>query len=284
MEEKEKWLADLVKAALAEDAARKDETTRLLVEAARLGDACIRAKDAGVISGHRAAEEVFRTLDPSIAYSAAAPDGSRVQRGAAVARVYGHVRAILSGERTALNFLQHLSGVATLAAAFVEKVKGTGVVILDTRKTTPGLRLLEKAAVVHGGARNHRASLAGMVLVKENHIAAAGGLTAALERLGSQRLALAEIEVGSLDELRMLRETPPKRVMLDNFEPEAVREAVAEIKAWSVVPEVEVSGGVDLGTVARYAIEGVNFISIGAITNQATVLDMSLDLEGVDRK
>lgn len=284
MEEKEKWLADLVKAALAEDAARKDETTRLLVEAARLGDACIRAKDAGVISGHRAAEEVFRTLDPSIAYSAAAPDGSRVRRGAAVARIYGHVRAILSGERIALNFLQHLSGVATLAAAFVDKVKGTGVVILDTRKTTPGLRLLEKAAVVHGGARNHRASLAGMVLVKENHIAAAGGLAAVLERLGSQRLALAEIEVGSLDELRMLRETPPKRVMLDNFEPEAVREAVAEIKAWSVVPEIEVSGGVHLDTVARYAIEGVNFISIGAITNQATVLDMSLDLEGVDRK
>ena len=284
MEEKEKWLADLVRTALAEDAARKDETTRLLVEAARLGDACIRAKDAGVVSGHRAAEEVFRALDPSIAYSAAAPDGYRVQRGAVVARVYGHVRAILSGERTALNFLQHLSGVATLAAAFVEKVKGTGVVILDTRKTTPGLRLLEKAAVVHGGAQNHRASLAGMVLVKENHIAAAGGLAAALERLGSQRLALAEIEVASLDELRMLRETPPKRVMLDNFEPEAVREAVVEIRGWSVMPEIEVSGGVDLDTVARYAIEGVNFISIGAITNQATVLDMSLDLEGVDRR
>lgn len=284
MEEKEKWLTDLVKAALAEDAARKDETTRLLVEAARLGDACIRAKGAGVVSGHRAAEEVFRALDPSIVYSAAAPDGSRVQRGATVARVYGHVRAILSGERTALNFLQHLSGVATLAAAFVEKVGGTGVVILDTRKTTPGLRALEKAAVAHGGGQNHRASLAGMVLVKDNHIAAAGGLAAALERLGRERLAGAEIEVASLEELRMLRETPPKRVMLDNFEPEAVREAVAEVKSWSVVPEIEVSGGVELDTVALFAVEGVNFISVGAITSRATVLDMSLDLEGVDRR
>jgi nicotinate-nucleotide pyrophosphorylase (carboxylating) len=284
VEEKEKWLGDLVKAALAEDAARKDVTTRLLVEAVRLGDACIRAKAPGVVSGHVPAQEVFKALDPSIAYSAVAPDGASIQRGAVVTRVYGHVRAILSAERTALNFLQHLSGVATAAAAFAARVKGTGVVILDTRKTTPGLRLLEKAAVVHGGGLNHRRDLASMILVKENHIAAAGGLAAVLGKLGAANLAVAEIEVASLEELRALREMPPKRVMLDNFEPETVREAIAELKGWTAVPEVEVSGGMNLDNVAAFAIPGVNFISIGALTSQAAIVDMSLDIEGVDRK
>ncbi len=284
MEEREKRLDELVRTALAEDAARKDATSKLLVDAARIGDAVVRAKEPGVVSGHAAAAAVFRTLDPSIVYSAAAPDGERVQKGSVVARVYGHVRAILSAERTALNFLQRLSGIATLAAAFTERVRGTGVVILDTRKTTPGLRLLEKSAVVHGGARNHRADLAAMILVKENHIAAAGGLVEALAKLGSARVRDAEIEVRSLEELRMLKDAPPKRIMLDNFEPALVREAVGEIKGWAVVPEIEVSGGVNLDTVAAYAVPGVDFISVGALTNRAPALDMSLDLEGVDRK
>jgi len=284
VEENEKWLGDLVKTALAEDAARKDVTTRLLVDAARLGDAVLRARALGVVSGHRAAQEVFRALDPSIAYSAVAGDGALVHRGAAVARVYGRVRAILSAERTALNFLQHLSGVATTTAAFVEKVKGTSAVILDTRKTTPGLRILEKAAVVHGGGRNHRSGLADMILVKDNHIAAAGGLGAVLERLGASNLPNAEIEVASLEELMVLKERPPKRIMLDNFDPEAVAEAVSEIRRWTIVPEIEVSGGVTIDTVAAYATAGVDFISIGSLTSQASVLDMSLDLEGIDRR
>ena len=206
MEDREKTLAEIVRRALVEDAARKDVTTRLLVDAARLGDAVIRAKAPGVVSGHEAAREVFSALDASIAYSPMAPDGSPVGSGAAVARVYGHVRAILAGERAALNFLQHLSGIATTTAAFVERVKGTGVVILDTRKTTPGLRVLEKMAVVHGGGQNHRANLAELILVKENHIAAAGGLASVLKKLGSGRLSQAEIEVTSMAELRMLRE------------------------------------------------------------------------------
>lgn len=284
MEENEKWLADLVKSALTEDAARKDVTTRLLIDASRLGDAVIRAKAPGVVSGHRAAQEAFRALDQGIAYSAVAPDGARIERGAAVARIYGHVRAILSAERTALNFLQHLSGVATLTAAFVAAVKGTAAVVLDTRKTTPGLRVLEKAAVAHGGGRNHRFGLADMILVKDNHISAAGGLEAALKKLGAAKLADAEIEVASIEELRVLKETPPKRVMLDNFERGAVAEAVAEIKGWAVVPEIEVSGGVTLDTAAAYAAAGADFLSIGALTNQAPVLDMSLDLEGIDRR
>ncbi|MDD4856637.1 MAG: carboxylating nicotinate-nucleotide diphosphorylase [Candidatus Krumholzibacteria bacterium] len=283
MEEREKRLGDLVKAALSEDAARKDVTTRLLVDASRLGDASVRARDIGIVSGQNAALETFRALDPSIAYSAAAPDGSRVQRGTVVARIYGHVRAILSAERTALNFLRHLSGVATLTAAYVAKVNGTGVVVLDTRKTTPGLRALEKEAVVHGGGRNHRSDLAAMILVKENHIATAGGLAAVVAKLGAKHMASAEIEVASLEELRALRETPPKRIMLDNFEPVAVAEAVAEIKGWTMAPEIEVSGGVNLENVASYAMAGVDYISIGSLTSAAPALDMSLDLEGIDR-
>jgi nicotinate-nucleotide pyrophosphorylase (carboxylating) len=273
-----------VKAALAEDAARKDITTRLLVETSRLGDAVIRAKASGIVSGHRAAQATFKALDQAIAYSAAASDGTFVERGAAVARVYGHVRPILSAERTALNFLQHLSGVATLTAAFVERVRGTAAVILDTRKTTPGMRILEKEAVLHGGGRSHRSGLADMILVKDNHIAAAGGLEAALRKLSASNLAGAEIEVASLEDLRALRERPPRRIMLDNFEPEMVREAVVEIKGWAKVPEIEVSGGVSLDTVAAYAAVGVDFISVGALTNRAPALDMSLELEGIDQK
>ena len=285
MEDREKTLAEIVRRALAEDAARKDVTTRLLVDAARLGDAVIRAKAPGVVSGHEAAREVFSALDASIAYSPMAPDGSPVGSGAAVARVYGRVRAILAGERAALNFLQRLSGIATTTAAFVERVKGTGVVILDTRKTTPGLRVLEKMAVVHGGGQNHRANLAELILVKKNHIAAAGGLASVLKKLGSDRLNQAEIEVTSVAELRMLREGTPKRVMLDNFAPDAVAAAVAEIQSWAErTPEVEVSGGMSLDTVAQYAIPGVNFISVGSLTSQAPVLDMNLTVEGTDKK
>jgi nicotinate-nucleotide pyrophosphorylase (carboxylating) len=283
VEEREKRLGDLVRAALAEDAARKDVTTRLLVDASRLGDASIRAEGPGVISGQKAALETFRALDPSIAYSATTPDGSSVQRGTVVARVYGHMRAILSAERTALNFLRHLSGVATLTAAYVAKVKETGILILDTRKTTPGLRALEKEAVVHGGGRNHRVDLASMILVKENHIASSGGLAAAVAKLGAGHLASAEIEVTSLEEFRALRDTPPRRIMLDNFEPEAVAEAVAEMNGWTTVSEIEVSGGVNLENVVSYAIAGVGYISTGAITSGAPPLDMSLDLEGIDR-
>lgn len=281
MDDRERRVAETVKAAILEDAARRDATTKLLVDAGRAGDAVIRAKARGVVSGHDAAREAFRALDPAIAYSAASPDGSRVEPGAAVARIYGRVRAILSAERTALNFLQHLSGVATLAAAFAEKVAGTGAVILDTRKTTPGLRFLEKEAVVHGGGRNHRADLASMILVKDNHIAAAGGIAAAVKRLGAARLAESEIEVGSLEELRVLRDTPPLRIMLDNFDPAGVAEAVAEMRGWPVRPEIEVSGGVSLENAAAYAAAGVDFISVGALTSRAGVLDMSLDLEGV---
>jgi nicotinate-nucleotide pyrophosphorylase (carboxylating) len=281
LEEVEKSLIEIVKKALAEDAVREDVTSRLLLKRGLTGDAVIKAKGRGIVSGHEAAELVFKTLDKTISYVAAATDASSVEKGQAVARMRGRVHAILGGERAALNFLQHLSGVATLTAAFVEKVKSTGVVILDTRKTTPGMRPLEKKAVRNGGGENHRWNLSQMILVKENHVKGAGGFAKVLEKLGPENLGRAEIEVASLADLAELRETPPMRIMLDNFTPEMVAEAVSAVRGWGgLPPQIEVSGGVDLSNVARYAIPGVSFISIGSLTAQAPILDMSLILEG----
>jgi len=269
---------ELVGRALEEDASFNDRTTRLLVSENTVGNAIIRVNSAGVISGQSCAETVFRLLDSDILYSPVAGDGSRVKPADTIARMSGKLTAILSGERTALNFLQHLSGIATLTAAFVERVKGTGVVILDTRKTTPGLRFLEKEAVVHGGGRNHRANLGRYILVKENHITAACGLPAVLDKLRTN-LHEAEIEVSSLDELRSLRDRQVGRVMLDNFTPSMLTAALEELKRWDRTPEVEVSGGIDLDTITSYAQKGVDFISVGSLTSSAPVLNMTLMVE-----
>ncbi|MCK4236214.1 MAG: carboxylating nicotinate-nucleotide diphosphorylase [Candidatus Krumholzibacteria bacterium] len=276
----EELVVKLARMALEEDAALRDQTTGLLVDSCIVGTARIRAVAAGVISGQRSADAVFGLLDEGIVYSPAIKDGEHVTSGGVVATVEGRLAAILSGERTALNFLQHLSGIATLTARFVEKVKGTGVVILDTRKTTPGLRLLEKRAVLHGGGCNHRVNLEEQVLVKENHISAAGGLGVVLEKLGGARFGMAEIEVSSLDELRVLRGSPPGRVMLDNFEPWMLEEALRELEGWGPgVSEVEVSGGVTLETIGEFAKPGVDFISIGSLTSSAPALDLSLIID-----
>jgi len=264
--------------ALAEDGASADVTTRLLVPDDLEGSAVIIAKAAGVISGQECAAEVFRQLGGEVDYTPLAKDASRVTPGTPVAGLKGPLHVILSGERTALNFLCHLSGIATVTAAFVERVFGTGVTILDTRKTTPGLRLLEKRAVVHGGGANHRQDLASYILVKENHIASAGGVEAALERLGGF-LEGCEIEVRELDELESLSASPPGRVMLDNFTPASIREAVDMTGGWTRRPEIEVSGGITLDNVADHAIEGVDFISVGSITASAASLDLSLLVE-----
>lgn len=266
-----------VAAALDEDAASRDVTTRLLVPQRSRGRAVVVARAAGVISGQEVASLVYERLGGA-RWTALVPDGAEVAAGAEAARVEGALRAILSGERTALNFLGRLSGVATLTAAFVRAVAGTGVRILDTRKTTPGLRLLEKQAVAHGGGANHRSDLASMILVKENHIAAAGGIEAAVEALGD-RLPDSEIEVRSIDELRALSRTPPGRVMLDNFDPARVAAAVEELAGWPARPEIEVSGGITLGSAASYAIAGVDYISIGALTSAASALDLSMLVE-----
>jgi nicotinate-nucleotide pyrophosphorylase (carboxylating) len=270
-----------VERALREDAAFDDITTGSLVGEGARGRAVVRARAAGVISGQDCARMVFSIIDPSISYDAARGDGSSVEREEILATVEGSLRAILSGERTALNFLQHLSGIATSVRRFVERVDGTGARILDTRKTTPGLRILEKEAVLHGGGVNHREDLARLVLVKENHIAAAGGLERVIELLGDG-IGKAEIEVTSLEELKKLRGRAPWRIMLDNFTCDGVREAMDEVAGWDPKPEIEVSGGVTIGTVGDYAALGVDFISVGSITASAPALDMSLIVEEVE--
>jgi nicotinate-nucleotide pyrophosphorylase (carboxylating) len=283
VEELEKLVEDLARRALDEDAARRDGTTRLLIDERLTGQASIRAKSPGTISGHEAAAAVFRLVDRSVGYEPVAVNGSSVSSGGVVASVSGRLSSMLSAERTALNFLQHLSGISTLTAEYVRRVKGSGVVILDTRKTVPGLRILEKRAVVHGGGRNHRTDLAGMMLVKENHITAAGGLAAVVERLGGVRLREAEIEVTSLDELRMLKHSPPRRIMLDNFSPEMLENALNELRSWEDdIPEVEVSGGITLQTVAVFARPGVDYVSVGSITSSAPALDLSMTIDKVN--
>jgi nicotinate-nucleotide pyrophosphorylase (carboxylating) len=272
-------LIDVVRRALEEDAAGDDVTTRILVGERVEGRAVITVRAAGVASGQKCARAVFSVLDGSMEYEVSQPDGSSVRPGDIIAVVRGNLRAILSGERTALNLLQHLSGVATLTRSFVEKVRGTGATILDTRKTTPGLRALEKEAVLHGGGKNHRADLAGLILVKDNHITAAGGLDAVIRCLG-ERLGDAEIEVTSIEELRRFSNRPPLRIMLDNFDPSSVERALQEMKGWKHRPQVEVSGGVTIDTVGEYALNGVDFISIGSLTSSAPALDMSLSIEG----
>jgi len=267
-----------VAAALAEDEAAADATTKLLVPESLSGRAVIVSRGAGVISGQDCAAAVFRQLGGEVTYDSSAPDGTAVSPGTLVARLEGPLGRILSGERTALNFLCHLSGIATLTAAFVEKVSGTGVRILDTRKTTPGMRTVEKKAVVHGGGLNHRHDLASYILVKENHIAAAGGIEGALERLGDF-LDGCEIEVRDPGELMSLSALPPGRVMLDNFTPPQIREAVRLAGSWKRPPEIEVSGGITLDNVEEYTIEGVDFISVGALTASAPSLDLSLLVE-----
>jgi nicotinate-nucleotide pyrophosphorylase (carboxylating) len=269
-------ILEAVKKALDEDSAAEDITSRLLVPEGLSGRARIIARAAGVISGQQCARAVFNMIDQAVEYVPAIRDGGKVEEGAEVASIMGSLRSILSGERTALNFLGHLSGVATRTAEFVERIRGTGVTLLDTRKTTPGLRLLEKRAVSDGGGRNHRPDLVSYLLVKENHIEAAGGIAAMLARMGPA-VAKAEIEVRSLEELKALKEHPPERIMLDNFTPAKVVRAIEEVDSWGEArPEIEVSGGIRLDNIKDYAIEGVDFISSGSITSSAVALDLSL--------
>lgn len=276
----------LVRSALAEDAAASDATAGFLA----LGDATaraeIRASAPTVACGVEIAREVFRQVDARLVFDGAARDGARVAPGGALCAVAGAARSIVAAERTALNFLQRLCGVAAGAARFVDAVRGTGVVILDTRKTTPLWRDLEKYAVRCGGAENHRRDLGAMVLVKDNHVRALGGRAALLERiLAAPRAPFVEVEVDSIDFLRELLASSAAarvdRVMLDNFSPERVREAlvlVGEYRARGARIEVEVSGGITLETVRAFAQPGVDFISVGALTHSAPAAAMSLEI------
>lgn len=281
----EREVRRIAREALGEDGYSNDITTSFLGIGAREIAASIVARAEGIVAGIGVARIVFEEAGGGVTFDSLSADGSKVRDGSVIARIEGRASVILSAERTALNFLQRLSGVATLTAAFVGRVKGTGVAILDTRKTTPLLRGLEKYAVRAGGGKNHRLGLSDMVLVKDNHLQVLGG-TRLKDLLASAAApADVEVEVDSLAVLRDLLGAPVQRVMLDNFSPGEVAEAVRLISSYRrehpvFAPAVEVSGGVDLSNVRDYAVPGVDFISIGALTHSAPALDLSLEVKG----
>jgi len=271
----------LIDAALAEDVGAGDFSTLWTVPAERRAEAAIVAKADGVIAGSEVAAEVFRRVDPALRVEVVAADGIAVTPGDAVMRIGGSARSILTAERTALNFLQQLSGVATVTRRYVDAVHGTGARVIDTRKTTPGMRLLEKAAVVAGGGANHRVGLYDMVMIKDNHIAAAGGIMGAVEavRVRNDRGLRVEIETTTLAEVGEALAARVDRVMFDNMDPATMRKAVALVAAAGEPrPETEASGGITLETILAFAETGVDFISVGALTHSAPALDLSLRL------
>jgi nicotinate-nucleotide pyrophosphorylase (carboxylating) len=266
-----------VKAALEEDLGQAgDITSDAIVPADAQGEAAIVARQDGVIAGLDLAEAAFKTLDPEIRFERIVEDGGKVAAGGDIVQVSGKTRALLTGERTALNFLNRLSGIATMTAAFVEAVKGTGARIACTRKTTPGLRALEKYAVRAGGGVNHRFGLYDAVLVKDNHIAAAGGLDKALEHLtaGKRHLVKVEVEVDTLDQLETALKFPIDAVLLDNMDVATLKRAM-QLVAGRVLTEA--SGGATLQNVRDIALTGVDLISVGALTHSPRILDSSLD-------
>ena len=268
----------LVDAALTEDVGAGDWTTRWTVPAGRAAHARIVAKAAGVVAGLDVARAVFARVEPALRVEARVRDGDEVRPGDVVLEIDGPARGILTAERVALNFLQRLSGVATLTRAYVAAVEGTGTTILDTRKTTPGMRMLEKAAVRAGGGGNHRVGLHDMVLIKENHIAAAGGITAAVEavRAANERGLRVEVEATTLAEVEEALAAGVDRILLDNMDPPRLRAAVEAIRAAGAPVEAEASGGVSLDTLREIAASGVDFVSVGALTHSAPALDLSL--------
>lgn len=272
-------LEELVARALDEDVGDGDVTSAATVPAGLRAVATITQKAAGVVYGLAAAEATFRALDPDVELQRLGPEGAWREPPAPVLRATGDARALLAGERTALNFLQRLSGVATLTARCVRAVQGTGAQILDTRKTTPGLRMLEKAAVAAGGGVNHRAGLYDMVLIKENHAALAGGVGAAVRAatLAFPELAL-EVECSTPAEIDEALAAGATRILLDNMDPAALRTAVAQVAGRA---RLEASGGIGLDSLRAHAETGVDWISVGALTHSAAALDLSLLMEAL---
>jgi len=274
----QRLVIDAVRAALAEDLGRAgDVTTTATVSADAVARAVIVARQPGILAGLPIAERAFRETDARIAFRAESSDGDALAPGTVAARVEGPARAILAAERVALNFLCHLSGIATATAALVERVGHTSARIVDTRKTTPGLRVFEKYAVRCGGGCNHRFGLDDAILIKDNHIAVAGGVMPALERAkaAAGHLVKIEIEVASLDQLTEAMVLEPDAVLLDNMSPADMREAVALVAGRALT---EASGNVTLASVAEIAETGVDLISSGWITHSAPALDLALDI------
>ncbi len=268
----------LIDLALEEDAGLGDITSRAIFPAKHRSVAVIDAKQALVLCGLEVAARVFAKQDSRLKISLLAKDGDRLKRGAFVLRVEGSTASILTAERTALNFLQRLSGIATQARHYATAAEGTGVRVVDTRKTTPGWRALEKYAVRTGGCFNHRSSLGELVLIKDNHIAAAGSLTKAVQlcQKAAAHGAKIEVEAKTLAEVKEACRAAADIILLDNMTPTQVRAAVAAIAGRA---QVEVSGGVRYETLRDYALPGVDIISIGALTHSVAAADLSLDLK-----
>ena len=268
-------ISDYIKRALAEDIGSGDVTTDTIVPA----DASLRgrivAKQDGVVAGLEVAKTVMLVLSDRIKFVANVSDGSTVTRGTVLADLEGSARALLTGERTALNFLGRMSGIATLTRQYVDAVKTTNAIILDTRKTAPGLRITDKLAVRLGGGQNHRTGLFDMVLIKDNHIDFAGSITAAVERVRASHTQLEiEVETRSLDNVREALRLGVERILLDNMSVETMREAVAICVERA---KLEASGNVTLANVLEVAETGVDFISVGALTHSPKVFDASLE-------
>jgi nicotinate-nucleotide pyrophosphorylase (carboxylating) len=268
----------LIDMALDEDRGAGDWTTRWVVPARSRAQARIVAKGDGVLAGLAAASAVFLRLDPRAEFTSNLKDGARIKDGDVVCTIRGPARTILTGERTALNFMQRLSGIATMTRQFVDAVEGTDAKILDTRKTTPGWRTLEKAAVKCGGGENHRAGLFDMVLIKENHIAIAGGIAEAVKRVhdANTKGLRVEVEVRDKDELRAALEAGCDIVLLDNMDVQQIRECVRVVKQRSPQVKTEASGNMTLDRVRAVAETGVDYISVGALTHSVTAMDLSL--------
>ncbi len=267
-------IEDFVRRALEEDLGAGDLTSESVVpEDARLV-ATLGAREPLVLAGLPAALAVFRALDPTCQVDAAHQDGDRVAQGTVIAQVSGRARGLLTAERTALNILQHLSGIATMTRRYVDEIDGTGTILLDTRKTIPGLRHLQKYATAVGGAQNHRLGLYDGVLIKDNHIAVAGGITAAITAAQAAGLKDIEVECDTLDQMREALHAGAIRLLLDNMGPDMLREAVTIAAGHATL---EASGGVTLGTIRSLAETGVDFISVGRITQSAPAIDIGLD-------
>lgn len=266
-------ILDLIRAAIKEDMPRGDVTTESLALKPRHGFARLKAKEDIVLSGTMPFEQSMQILEPSAKVSWHFEEGHKILKGQIICTIEGDLVQILKAERVALNFLGHLSGIATHTRRFVQAIEGTATKILDTRKTTPGLRDLEKRAVVHGGGYNHRMNLSTAILLKDNHISVMGGITPAVKRVREHSRLSIEVEAKTLEEVKECVELKVQRILLDNMDNETLKKAVA-----LVPPEIETeaSGNMTLDRVRKVAEVGVNYISVGALTHSAPVADVSL--------
>ena len=272
------YLKNLIERALAEDLGPGDVTSEATIPVGSASTAVMLAKQDLVLAGLDVAQEVFHHLDPTTGFEPLAHDGDRISSGALLARVSGKTRVLLAGERVALNLLQHISGIATLTATYVERLAGTKASILDTRKTLPGLRQLEKYAVRMGGGKNHRFGLYDGILIKDNHITATGSITKAVAfaRKNAHHLLKIEVETTTLDEVREALDARVDIIMLDNMSLDMMRDAVKMISNKALV---EASGNVTLETVRAIAETGVDFISSGSLTHSAAAADISMKIK-----